>query len=75
MANKQMKPKMKVINEANPSSLGKSLVEIFDIAGKNTDFSTYNKLTEKQRLFKDEKGVFREMDERKRKKGIKIIAE
>ena len=74
MANKQVKPKIRIINEANPPGFGKSLVEIFSITGKQTDFSTYQK-TEKQRLFKDEKGVFKETDEGNNKKGTKTIAE
>lgn len=74
MTNKQTKTKLKLITEANPPSFGKSLVEIFSITGKQTDFSTYQQ-TEKQRLFKDEKGVFKEMDEGKKKDGKKTIAE
>ncbi len=73
MTKKQVKTKLKTIAEANPPSFGKSLVEIFSITGKQTDFSTYQK-TEKQRLFKDEKGVFREMG-KNLGKGKKVIAE
>lgn len=61
--------------ENNQPSMGKSLVEIFNITGHNTDFSSYNSQTEKQRMFKDERGVFREMGEEKHKNQTKTVAE
>ena len=53
---------------------GESLVDIFEITGKNTDFSKYPLENNKTRYFKDGKGVFREMKD-KIKKGEKVIAE
>jgi len=71
MANKA---KFEVINEVNAPKFGESLVDIFDITGKNTDFSNYTTDQNETRYFKDKKGVFREMKE-KLKKGEKVVAE
>lgn len=74
MAKQVGKPKLKVINEVYAPKFGESLVDIFEITGKNTDFSKYPLENNKTRYFKDKKGIFREMKE-KLKKGQKIIAE
>ena len=74
MAKMAGKPKLKVINEVYAPKFGGNLVDIFEITGKNTDFSKYPSNENKVRYFKDEKGVFREMKD-KLKKGEKIIAE
>jgi len=68
------KPKFEVINEVHAPKFGESLVDIFDVTGKNTDFSKYPLNQVQTRYFKDKKGVFREMKE-KLKKGQKVIAE
>lgn len=68
------KPKSNVINEVYAPKFGESLVDIFDITGKNTDFSKYPLENNKTRYFKDEKGVFREMKD-KLKKCEKVVAE
>ncbi len=52
---------------------GESMVEIINLAGQ-TDFKTYTQSNNKTRLFKDDKGVFQEMKD-KRKKGKTIIVD
>lgn len=71
---KSKQPESRVINEVYAPKFGESLVNIFRITGKNTDFSKYPSNENKVRYFKDEKGVFREMKD-KLKKDKKIIAE
>jgi len=75
VANKARKAKSKPINELNTPQFGESLVDIFDITGRKTDFSKYPLTQSKTRYFKDEKGVFKEMDEEKDKKSKIVIAE
>jgi len=68
------KPKFEVINEVHAPKFGESLVDIFDITGKNTDFSNFSSDQNETRYFKDKKGVFREMKD-KLKKGEEVVAE
>lgn len=74
MAMKANKPRLVVINELDAPKFGESLVDIFDITGKNTDFSNYTTDQNETRYFRDKKGVFREMKD-KLKKGEKVVAE
>lgn len=62
------------INELHAPKFGESLVDIFEITGKNTDFSNFTPSQNETRYFKDKKGVFREM-KNKLKKGEKVVAE
>lgn len=75
MNKKLQKQKFVIINEVNTPKFGESLVDIFDITGKNTDFSMYPLNQSQMRYFKDEKGVFKEMDKGKSKKGKVTVAE
>lgn len=68
------KTKLEVVNETHAPKFGESLLDIFEITGKNTDFSKYPLEQSKTRYFRDKKGVFREMEE-KLKKGKKVVAE
>ncbi len=74
MAKVGNKPKLEIINEVHAPKFGESLVDIFDITGKNTDFSKYPLNQDNTRYFKDKNGVFREMKE-KPEKGKKVVAE
>lgn len=51
---------------AKPVDFGETLTEIFEITGKNTDFSTFAKPQGKDRLLRDKTGVVKEMDEKKK---------
>ena len=64
--------KMKVINELKAPRFAESLVEIFTMTDYETSISKPNKGN--IRYFKDEKGTFREIDEKK-KKGRTVVAE
>ncbi|OGM26669.1 hypothetical protein A2627_01440 [Candidatus Woesebacteria bacterium RIFCSPHIGHO2_01_FULL_39_28] len=72
MKKMKLKSELKVINEQKPPGFAESLVDIFSIIGTKTDFSNQQQV--KQRLFKDDKGVFREMDEEKNREKT-IVAE
>lgn len=74
MAKVVNKASFETINEVHAPRFGESLVDIFDITGKNTDFSKYPLNQDQTRYFKDKKGTFREMKD-KLKKGEKVIAE
>jgi len=52
---------------AKPVGFGETLTEIFEITGKNTDFSSYAKPQGKDRILRDKTGVVKEMDEKKKK--------
>lgn len=64
-----------VVSAIKAPSLGKSLVEIFDITGKNADFSKYTKQAENQRQFRGDWGVFKEMDDQNNKTDKNTVAE
>jgi len=61
MAKMASNARFSVINEVHAPKFGESLVDIFEITGKNTDFSKCPLENNKTRYFKNKKGVFREM--------------
>ena len=62
----------KTLNELKPPRFAESMVEILTMTNNQSDFPELPK--GKRRYFKDEKGVFREMDG-KVKKGKSVVAE
>jgi len=58
--------KLKTIPEVKPPDFGESLNEIFNITGKNTDFSTFAKPQGKRRFLTDKTGTFQEMNKKKK---------
>jgi hypothetical protein len=49
---------------AKPVGFGETLTEIFEITGKNTDFSTFAKPQGKDRILRDKTGVVKETKEK-----------
>lgn len=74
MDNKKSSNQTQVINEIKPPGFGESLVRIFNITGNNFDFSKYSQARNKPRHFTDEKGVFKEMGDKK-EPGKTVISE
>lgn len=60
------KIKIRTDKIAKPVDFGETMTEIFEVTGKNTDFSTYAKPQGKDRFLRDKTGVVKEMDERKK---------
>jgi hypothetical protein len=74
MSNQKPHTSPQVNNEVKAPGFGESLVSIFEVTGNNMDFSEHSKSKNKLRRFTDEKGVFQEMDDKKRD-GKTTIAE
>jgi hypothetical protein len=71
MVKNRKKSNLQAKRETDYPGFGESLVEIFSMM-KDKDLSKSNK--NKKRCFKDEKGIFKEMDKGK-KKGKTIVTE
>lgn len=70
-------PRIKTEKEPTPLAFGEGMVNITNIIGTRPDFQELSKPTQKEnglREFKDEKGVFFEMDQSK-KKDMTTVAE
>lgn len=74
MDNKKSSNQPQIVNEIKPPGFGESLVGIFNITGNDFDFSKYSQARNKPRQFTDEKGVFKEMGDKK-EPGKTVISE